>query len=63
MPNTLQVAVMYHQFFKDKNVVYYFNEKAKKLQIIQTANPADFNLDDYETLQELYKIKDAKKKG
>ncbi|WP_316807405.1 hypothetical protein [Pedobacter agri] len=60
MPNTPQVEVKYHQFFKDKNAVYYFNEKIKKLQVVQTANPADFKADDYEVLQQLYKIKDVK---
>lgn len=60
MPNTPQVEVKYHQFFKDKNLVYYFDDKTKKLQVIQTADPADFKVDDYEALQTLYKIKDVK---
>ncbi|WP_097132782.1 hypothetical protein [Pedobacter xixiisoli] len=60
MPNTPQVAVKYHQFLKDKNAVYYFDEAGKKLQVIQTANPYDFKADNYEQLQELYKIKDVK---
>ena len=60
MPNTPPVTVKYHQFFKDKNLVYYFNEKTKNLQVIQTANPTDFNPDNYEHLQELYKIRDVK---
>lgn len=60
MPNTPQVDVKYHQFFKDKNSVYYFDDKTKKLQVIQTADPADFKADDYEGLQKLYKIKDVK---
>ncbi len=60
MPNTPQVDVLYHHFFKDKNSVYYFNDKANKWQIIQTANEADYKADDYEGLQALYKIKDAK---
>jgi len=60
MPNTPQVTVKYHQFFKDENAVYYFDDKTKKLQVIQTADPNDFNADDYEALQTLYKIKDVK---
>lgn len=60
MPNTPQVAVKYHQFFKDENSVYYFNEKTKQLQKVQTADPADYNADDYEALQDLYKIRDVK---
>ena len=60
MPNTPQVAVKYHQFFKDENAVYYFNERTKQLQKIQTADPADYNADDYEALQSLYKIRDVK---
>ncbi len=60
MPNTPPVQVKYHHFFKDKNAVYYLNEKAKQLQIIQTADPADYKADNYEALQELYKIKDVK---
>ncbi|RZK47925.1 MAG: hypothetical protein EOO87_21060 [Pedobacter sp.] len=60
MSNTPQVDVKYHQFFKDKNSVYYFDDKTKKLQVIQTADPADFKADDYEALQKLYKIKDVK---
>lgn len=60
MPNTPQVAVKYHHFFKDKDVVYYFDERNKKLQVIQTANAADYVADDYEALQALYKIKDIK---
>lgn len=60
MPNTPQVAVKYHQFFKDKDAVYYFNEKARQLQIIQTANPDEFNPDNYDQMQALYKIKDVK---
>lgn len=60
MPNTPQVQVKYHQFFKDKDAVYYFNEKTKQLQIIQTADPSSAEVDDYDYLQELYKIKDVK---
>ncbi|MCX3264462.1 hypothetical protein OQZ29_06880 [Pedobacter agri] len=60
MPNTPPVQVKYHHFFKDKNAVYYLNEKTKQLQIIQTADPADYKADNYEALQELYKIKDVK---
>ena len=60
MPNTPPVQVKYHHFFKDKNAVYYLNEKTKQLQIIQTADPEDYKADDYEALQELYKIKDVK---
>jgi len=60
MPNTPPVQVKYHHFFKDKNAVYYLNEKTKQLQIIQTADPADYKADNYETLQELYRIKDVK---
>jgi len=60
MPNTPQVQVKYHQFFKDKDAVYYFNEKTRQLQIIQTANPSDFEIDNYEHLQQLYKIRDVK---
>lgn len=60
MPNTPQVEVKYHQFFKDENAVYYFNEKTKQLQRIQTADPADYNADDYEALKSLYKIRDVK---
>ncbi|RZL40974.1 MAG: LPXTG cell wall anchor domain-containing protein, partial [Pedobacter sp.] len=60
MPNTPQVDVKYHHFFRDKNSVYYFDEAGKKLQIIQTANVDDFTPDNYEHLQELYKIKDVK---
>ncbi|MDR6969585.1 hypothetical protein J2X31_003618 [Flavobacterium arsenatis] len=60
IPNTPQVAVKYHHFFKDEDAVYYFDEKTKKLQTIQTANPSDFNADNYEAIQELYKIKDVK---
>jgi len=60
MPNTPPVQVKYHHFFKDKNAVYYLNEKTKQLQIIQTADPSDYKADNYEALQELYKIKDVK---
>ena len=60
MPNTPQVQVKYHQFFKDKNAVYYFNEKTKQLQIIQTADPSSAEVNNYDYLQELYKIKDVK---
>lgn len=60
MPNTPQVEVLYHHFFKDKNSVYYFNNKANRWQIIQTANQADYQVDDYDVLQALYKIKDVK---
>ncbi|RZL39549.1 MAG: hypothetical protein EOO96_00370 [Pedobacter sp.] len=60
MPNTPQVQVKYHQFFKDKDAVYYFNEKTKQLQIIQTASVDDYSADNCEYLQELYKIKDIK---
>ena len=60
MPNTPPVQVKYHHFFKDKNAVYYLNEKTKQLQIIQTADPSEYKADDYEALQELYKIKDVK---
>ncbi|WP_113654344.1 hypothetical protein [Pedobacter namyangjuensis] len=60
MPNTPPVQVKYHHFFEDKNAVYYLNEKTKQLQIIQTADPSEYKADDYEALQELYKIKDVK---
>ncbi|MFN0254931.1 hypothetical protein [Pedobacter ureilyticus] len=60
MPNTPQVQLKYHQFFKDKDAVYYFNEKTKQLQIIQTADPSSAEVDNYDYLQELYKIKDVK---
>ncbi|WAC42555.1 hypothetical protein [Pedobacter sp. SL55] len=60
MPNTPQVQVKYHQFFKDKNSVYYFDDKTKKLQTIPTADPADYKAHDYDDLQHLYKIKDVK---
>ncbi|MEO5910224.1 MAG: hypothetical protein ABIP95_05010 [Pelobium sp.] len=60
MPNTPQVEVKYHHFFKDKNSVYYFNDKANKWQTIQTASPEEFQVDDYGALQALYKIKDVK---
>ena len=58
--NSPQVDVVYHHFFKDKNSVYYFNDKENKWQIIQTANETDYNADDYGALQALYKIKDLK---
>lgn len=60
MPNTPQVEVKYHQFFKDENLVYYFDDKTKKLQVIETADPADFKADDYEGLRRLYKIRDVR---
>lgn len=60
MENSPQVEIKYHHFFKDENSVYYFDEQNKKFQIIQTANPTDYNADDYDALQELYKIKDVK---
>ena len=60
MPNTPQVQVKYHQFFKDANAVYYFNEKTTQLQIIPTADPNNTKIDNYDYLQELYKIKDVK---
>lgn len=59
-PDSAPVEVIYHHFFKDKNSVYYINDKENKWQIIQTANQADYNADDYEALQALYKIKDLK---
>ena len=59
-PNSPQVEVVYHHFFKDKNSVYYFSDKTKNWQVIQTANESDYQADDYEDLQALYKIKDLK---
>ena len=60
MPNTPQVSVKYHHFFKDENAVYYFDETLKQLQIIQTADPNGYKTDNYDDLQNLYKIKDVK---
>lgn len=60
VPNTPQVEVVYHHFFKDENSVYYFNNKSNKWQVIQTANEADYKADDYEALQALYQIRAVK---
>ncbi|WP_026976846.1 hypothetical protein [Flavobacterium tegetincola] len=59
-PDSAPVDVLYHHFFKDENSVYYFNDKVNKWQTIQTADPDEFQPDDYEALQALYKIKDVK---
>lgn len=60
MPNSEQVAVKYHHFFKDKNKVFYFDEQKEHLQIIQTADPRDYIYDDYLGMKTLYKIKDLR---
>lgn len=60
MPNSPSVTVNYHNFFKDANHVYYFDNEKHHLQIIHTADVENTKLDDYETLQSLYKIKDVK---
>lgn len=59
-PGSAPVDVLYHHFFKDENSVYYFNDKANKWQTIKTADPDEFQTDDYEALQMLFKIKDLK---
>ena len=59
MPDSQAVEVLYHHFFKDKTSVYYFNDSENKWQIIQTANPENYQIDDYDDLQALYKIKDV----
>jgi len=60
MPNSPQVNVKYHNFFKDKNHVYYLDNQKYQLQIIQTAGVENTRADDYETMQALYKIRDVK---
>ena len=59
-PNSAPVEVVYHHFFKDDNAIYYFNNRANKWQKIQTANVEDYQADDFNDLQALYKIKDVK---
>ena len=59
-PDSAPVEVVYHHFFKDENAIYYFNNKVNIWQKIQTAVVADYQVDDYEDLHALYKIKDVK---
>ena len=60
MSGSQPVEVLYHHFFKDNTSVYYFNDSENKWQMIQTANPADYLINDFDGLQALYKIKDVK---
>ena len=59
-PGSPAVKVNYHNFFKDKDHVYYFNEALKKLSVIQTANVDESKLNNYDYMQALYQIKDLK---
>jgi len=54
------VDVKYHQFFKDKNHIYYFNNQTHQLQTVQTADVDSYQQNNYDDLQALYKIKDVK---
>ena len=59
-PGSPAVKVNYHNFFRDKDNVYYFNEALKKLSIIQTANVDESKVNNYDYMQALYQIKDVK---
>lgn len=59
-PGSPAVKVNYHNFFRDKDNVYYFNEALKKLSIIQTANVDGSKVNNYDYMQALYQIKDVK---
>ncbi|TDG35184.1 hypothetical protein EZJ43_14900 [Pedobacter changchengzhani] len=60
MPNTPQVEVVYHHFFKDADNVYYFNSRDHNWQVIETANGTDYEANDYAGMKALHKIKNVK---